>query len=312
MHEPVLCEEILKCLVYENKRVQIAKENQKAGISTCCYFDGTVGVGGHAAAVTKALAEMELKAWVVAVDRDENMLNIARQTLHYFPQNELKLELHHGRYDELKNWVAPESLDLMLLDLGFNSMQVDDKERGFSFRDEGPLDMRYDVSSGQPLVEMLHQVKESELCDVIYELGEERQARRIARYIKENLEAGHLKNTTDLANCVRRASGQKGYWRIDPATRTFQALRMWVNREMDHLQNFLETFTGLLSPGGRIGIISFHSIEDRYVKQCFRMLGQEEHFTVLTKKPLMAGDEEMHRNPRARSAKLRVLEKPLS
>ena len=308
MHEPVLCAEILQLLVHENKRILLAKENKELN---CRYFDGTVGVGGHAAAVAKALVEMELKAWVVAVDRDENMLNIARQTLHHFPTKNVQLEFHYGRYDEFADWVAPQSVDIMLLDLGFNSLQIDNKDRGFSFREEGPLDMRYDVSSGQSLLEVLHQLTEAELSDVIYELGEERQARRIARYIKENLEAGNLNNTTDLANCVRRASGQKGYWRIDPATRTFQALRMWVNHEMDHLQKFLENFTRFLAPGGRIGIISFHSIEDRYVKQRFRALSQEDDFRLLTKKPLIAGDAEMHSNPRARSAKLRVLEKNL-
>lgn len=306
MHEPVLRAEILKWLVYENENILRAKENKRLN---CRYFDGTVGVGGHAAAVAQALVEMELKAWVVAVDRDENMLNIARQTLHHFPNKNLHLEFQHGRYDEFAQWVKPESIDVMLLDLGFNSLQVDNKDRGFSFREEGPLDMRYDMSRGESLHEMLHEISESNLSDVIFELGEERQSRRIARYIKENLKAGSINNTTDLANCVRRASGQKGYWRIDPATRTFQALRMWVNHEMDHLQKFLEIFPAFLSPGGRIGIISFHSIEDRYVKQRFRGLSQTENFHLLTKKPLVAGEAEMHSNPRARSAKLRVLEK---
>jgi 16S rRNA (cytosine1402-N4)-methyltransferase len=229
----------------------------------------------------------------------------------------------HGNYRDL-----PALLDAagvtrvagILLDLGVSSMQLDADGRGFSFRRDEPLDMRMDQSQGPTLAERLATVDETELADVIYRFGEERKSRRVARAIVGALAQGPLTGTAQLAAIVRRAVG--GPWqRIDPATRTFQALRIWVNDELDGLESCIGQVVGRLqSPdeaagravtGGRLAIISFHSLEDRIVKHTFRALAQRDTAVVrvLTRRPIEAGDEEVAANPRSRSAKLRAVER---
>jgi 16S rRNA (cytosine1402-N4)-methyltransferase len=190
-------------------------------------------------------------------------------------------------------------------------MQFDEPGRGFSFQRDEPLDMRMDRTSGETAAQLVARVDEGELADVIFKFGEERFSRRIAKaLVRERVEAP-IDSTARLAAIVRRAVPRRGYSRIDPATRTFQALRIWVNRELDGLDRFVETAVRRLRAGARLVVISFHSLEDRIVKHTLRALehGGEAGIRVLTKRPLVPGDEEVRRNPRARSAKLRAAER---
>jgi 16S rRNA (cytosine1402-N4)-methyltransferase len=201
-------------------------------------------------------------------------------------------------------------VDGVLVDLGVSSMQLDAPGRGFSFSRDEALDMRMDTSSGATAAQMLAAVDEPTLADVIYEFGEERYARRIARAFVAARALAPVDTTARLADVVRRAVPRRGYMRIDPATRTFQAIRIWVNRELDGLDTFLRQTVRRLAEGGRIAVISFHSLEDRIVKHTFRALQSESVplLRVLTKRPLVPTDAEVDRNPRARSAKLRAAE----
>jgi len=263
--------------------------------------DCTVGLAGHA----RVLLQHGVQR-LVGIDRDPAALPLAQEVLREFGD---RVELVHADYRELGAVLEARGLttvDGILADLGVSSMQLDGEGRGFSFRRDEPLDMRMDTSRGETGAEMLARVDETELANVIYQFGEERHSRRIARALVRAREERPLETTGQVADIVRRASRMKGYWRIDPATRTFQALRIWVNRELEGLDAFLETAAGRLSPGGRLAVITFHSLEDRVVKHTFRRL---ETVQVLTRRPVVAGDEEMARNPRARSAKLRAVER---
>jgi 16S rRNA (cytosine1402-N4)-methyltransferase len=194
-------------------------------------------------------------------------------------------------------------IDGLLADLGFCSDQLENAARGLSFQQEGPLDMRLDPTLGQTAAEMLNQLEEHELADIIYRYGEERHSRRIARRIVEARQVQRTETTNQLAELVRKCVPRDRNSRIDPATRTFQALRIAVNDELGSLERLLSQLGNVVKPGGRVGIISFHSLEDRLVKQAFR---DANLWDVLTKKPVTASDEEVRENPRARSAKLRV------
>jgi 16S rRNA (cytosine1402-N4)-methyltransferase len=194
----------------------------------------------------------------------------------------------------------------MLADLGVSSLQLDAEGRGFSFRRDEMLDMRMDTSRGETAAELLATVEEGALADVIYQFGEERHSRRIARALVRARDERPLTTTAQVADIVRRASRSKGYQRIDPATRTFQALRIWVNRELEGLDAYLAAAAGRLAPAGRLAVITFHSLEDRIVKHTFRRL---ETVRVLTKRPIVANEQEVASNPRARSAKLRAVER---
>lgn len=265
------------------------------------FVDCTVGLGGHTQVLLARGAER-----VIGIDRDPAALQISRDTLSEFGP---RIELVHADYRELPavlNARGITAVSGILADLGVSSMQLDGEGRGFSFRRDEPLDMRMDTSRGETAAEMLAQVEESELADVIYQFGEERHSRRIARALVSAREERPLTTTGQVADIVRRASRTKGYHRIDPATRTFQALRIWVNRELEGLDTFLEHATAHLSPGGRFAVITFHSLEDRVVKHTFRRL---ETVRVLTKRPVVAGEQELAQNPRARSAKLRAVER---
>jgi 16S rRNA (cytosine1402-N4)-methyltransferase len=203
------------------------------------------------------------------------------------------------------------AVDGVLVDLGVSSMQLDEAERGFSFKHDGPLDMRMDQSSGEPVSDWIARVDEETLANVIYEFGEERKSRRVARAIVDARATTPFTRTTALASVVRRAAGGGGWQRLDPATRTFQALRIFINRELDGLDVFLESAVSCLAPGGRLAVIAFHSLEDRVVKHTFRRMAQADDavIEVITRRPVVPGDEEASRNPRARSARLRVVER---
>lgn len=262
--------------------------------------DATVGTGGHTALLAEALGR---GGRVIGLDRDQAMLERAEATL-----KGQAVTLVHSGFDDLPEvlrqlGVGP--VDGILADLGFCSAQVGDSERGFSFQQEGPLDMRFDRTEGEPASVWLHRLSERELADLFWNYGEERCSRRIARRIVEERRHTPLTTTTQLARLVRSCMprGKGGRQRIDPATRVFQALRIAVNDELGALERFLAALPACLRPGGRVVIISFHSLEDRRVKQAFR---RKDVFEELTRKPLGASAEEVRNNPRARSAKLRA------
>jgi 16S rRNA (cytosine1402-N4)-methyltransferase len=269
------------------------------------FLDCTVGSGGHAVALLRAGASR-----LIGLDRDPEALARAAETLAPFAD---RVELVHSDYRDAPAVLARRGIaavDGALADLGVSSMQLDEAGRGFSFRRDEPLDMRMDRSQGPTAADVLRDVEEGELADVIFQFGEERFSRRVARAIVAARRAGPVTTTGRLAEIVRRAIPSRGRQRIDPATRTFQALRIRVNRELDRLDAFLEDMVRLLSAGRRFAVISFHSLEDRIVKHTFRALvGGTSALRLLTKRPVQPSDDEIARNPRSRSAKLRAIER---
>jgi len=290
LHEPVLVAEVVTLLA-----------PRPDGI----YVDCTAGLGGH----TRALCEAGAGR-VIAIDRDRHAIDQARARLADLAD---RVELVHEHYGHISQVLAARrmtTVDGVLADLGVSSMQLDDPERGFSFRHAGPLDMRMDQSQGPTLAERLSRVDEQTLADVIWQFGEERHSRRVARAIVAARDRGELRDTAELASIVRRAAGGRGWQRLDPATRTFQALRIWTNDEVQGLETFLDAAWRVLARGGRLAIIAFHSLEDRVVKQTFRRLASDGTTArLLTKRPIVTSENEERRNPRARSARLRGLEK---
>ncbi len=264
------------------------------------YVDGTVGLGGHAEAVLRASAP---DGRLVGLDRDGETLERARARLAPFGE---RVRLEQGDYREIPERLAGEKADGILLDLGISSVQLDDAERGFSFQAEGPLDMRMDRSSGETAADVVNRTRESELADLLHEYGEEPAARRIARAIAFARERKPLATTRELADVVRRAAPRSRRPGLHPATRTFQALRIRVNRELDGLGEAFERAACCLAPGGRMAVIAFHSLEDRASKEAFRALSGRG-FRLLTRKPVRPGEDEVRANPRARSARLRAL-----
>jgi 16S rRNA (cytosine1402-N4)-methyltransferase len=267
------------------------------------YIDATLGAGGHAQEILQRLGSGRL----LAVDRDPRALEIAGQRLAGWGQ---KLMMQHGNFAEIDALHAASGLppvDGVLADLGLSSMQLDDAARGFSFSQPGPLDMRMDPGSEMTAADLVNHAGERELADILFKLGEERHSRRIARAI---VKARPYRVTTELAQVVTRAiPSRAGLHQIDPATRSFMALRLAVNAELENLDQFLDRVLMVLRPGGRIVILSFHSLEDRRVKQALRRWHGEGRATLLTRKVVRPGEEEVQNNPRARSAKLRAAEK---
>jgi len=269
------------------------------------FVDCTVGLGGHSRALLEAGAGR-----VLGLDRDREALRLAADALAGFGD---RVELVHADYRDLDRVLDARGIpqvDGALADLGISSMQLAGDGRGFSFQRDEPLDMRMDQSSGASAADLLATVEEEELANVIFRFGEERHSRRIARAITRARTQAAVSTTGQLAQIVRRAIPGRGYQRIDPATRTFQAIRIWVNRELDGLDVFLAAAAARLAAGARLAIIAFHSLEDRIVKHTFRALAQgEAALRILTKRPIEAGDDEVDGNPRARSAKLRAIER---
>ena len=291
MHEPVMVAEVIEHLA-----------PARGGL----FADCTVGLGGHARALLDAGASR-----LIGFDRDPSALALAKDALGEYGG---RVELVHGDYrllDAVLDARGVATVDGILADLGVSSMQLDADGRGFSFRRDDPLDMRMDTTAGPTAADAIRDVDERALADVIYEFGEERHARRIARAIVDARGRGPIETTGRLAEVVRRAIPRKGYSRIDPATRTFQAIRIWVNRELEGLDAFLGQAARRLSPGGRLVVITFHSLEDRIVKHTLRSLQADKGvgLTVRTKRPLVPSETEVERNPRARSAKLRAAER---
>jgi 16S rRNA (cytosine1402-N4)-methyltransferase len=289
-HEPVLVDEVVALLA-----------PGRGGL----FIDCTAGLGGHSAALLSAGATR-----VIALDRDQDALAIARERLAVFAE---RVDLVHADYRDLSqvlNSRGIEAVGGILADLGVSSLQLDVEGRGFTFRRDEPLDMRMDRSQGPTAADLIAAADETDLADVIFQFGEERHSRRVARAIVKARESQRISSTGILADIVRRAIPSKGYQRIDPATRTFQALRIWVNRELEGLDAFLGEAARRLLAGARFAVITFHSLEDRIVKHTFRALAAAEGaWRVLTRKPVVPGDAEIARNPRARSAKLRAIER---
>lgn len=267
--------------------------------SSGIYVDCTLGGGGHS---ERILERCGPDGRLIGIDRDPRALEASRARLARFGD---RASLVHARFGELGRVLDDlgiERVDGIVADLGVSSPQLDDASRGFSLMREGPLDMRMDPSRGESALELIERLDDGELADVIYHYGEERRSRAVARSIKAALRDGQLATTDDLARAVRRVVGPRT-GRIDPATRTFQGLRIAVNAELDELRALCSTAPDRLVDGGVIAIISFHSLEDRIVKHAFR---DDPRLAVLTKKPLEADEAETSGNPRARSAKLRA------
>ena len=296
------------------------------------YCDGTLGAGGHAERVLEACDRVKQPgapdARVIGIDRDPAALAIARARLARFEDRVTTVHATFGDVARVLADLGIERVDGFVLDLGLSSIQLDEAERGFSFSRPGPIDMRMDPTGDRPTaLELIRRLDVEELSEVLRDLGEERYHRRIAQRLKEDARAGRLATTADLARAVTECipEGARRRMKINPATLTFQGLRIAVNRELDELAGFLAVFPDLLAAGGRCAVISFHSLEDRMVKHRFRDLawssslpphlaeqaGERVHpiCRVVTRKAIVPSDDEVRKNPRARSAKLRACER---
>jgi 16S rRNA (cytosine1402-N4)-methyltransferase len=289
MHVPVMVDEVREMICAHGPRVVV---------------DATVGTGGHAAAILAAT-----QARVLGIDRDEAALEIARERLADCGD---RVILRRGDFGEIARIVRDagfDSADAILADLGMSSFALDDPERGFSFRFEAPLDMRMDRSQKLRAYDLVNEETEADLADILHNWGEERAARRIARAIVEARRRRPLETTTELRAIVERVLGPRRRGGVHPATRTFQALRIAVNREMESLAALLRDGPGMLAAGGRMAVIAYHSLEDRAVKESFRELARGENYRAVTRKVLRPPPAEVARNPRARSARLRCIER---
>ena len=301
-HQPVLYHEVINIL-----------QPEAAGR----YVDGTAGAGGHSLGIVEESAP---DGKLIALDIDEQAIQIARKNLASFSD---RVKVLKGSYVEMDRFIQNQGwkcADGILLDLGISSMQLDTAERGFSFLKKAPLDMRFDQSSQYDAQQLVNHLDEKELERIIREYGEERYARKIARTIVKNRP---FQTTIELAETIKNASGEK-HQRIHPATRTFQALRIAVNKELERIEEGLEKAVSILCSGGRIGVISYHSLEDRIVKQFFNResrdcicppeqpvctCGHKAVLEIITKRPITPSKEEIEQNPRSRSAKLRAAKK---
>ena len=289
-HTPVLLGEALRLL-----------EVRPNGI----YVDVTVGAAGHAVEIAKRLTTGNL----IGLDRDRSALEMAREKLKEWEDKVTLVQSNFGRVNEVLSDLGLQGADGVIADLGVSSMQLDQPERGFSFRAAGPLDMRMRQDDETTADEIVNGLEEKQLADVLYHYGEEHDSRRIARVI---VRARPIRDTAHLATVVAGARKHGGRQRLHPATKTFLALRIAVNRELEELGQFLRGLPATLSPGGRCVVLSYHSLEDREVKHAFAEQAREGVFKVLTRKAVQASEEEVQNNPRARSAKLRAAEKLLT
>jgi 16S rRNA (cytosine1402-N4)-methyltransferase len=281
VHVPVLPDDVLRFLDPQVGEV---------------WVDCTTGGGGHARLIAERIAP---SGRLLGLDQDAAMLALARPRLEGLPAN--LVQANFEQVEETLRAAGLDRVDGMLADLGFSSDQMNDPARGFSFQADGPLDMRLDPTVGRSAAQLVNVLSEAALADIFYEFGEERHSRRVARRIVERRVKAPFETTADLAQVVRSSVPRSGS--LDPATRVFQALRIAVNDELGVLERWLALLPDLVKPGGRVGVISFHSLEDRRVKQAFKA---SNIWHPLTKKPVEASESEIARNPRSRSAKLRV------
>jgi 16S rRNA (cytosine1402-N4)-methyltransferase len=271
------------------------------------YADCTLGMAGHAEGIVRRLGP---QGRLIGFDRDPEALELAKvrlaRVLNELGSEAPQITLIGKAFSAIEEEVQPASLDGILADFGVSSLQFDEARRGFSFQADGPLDMRMDTRSGQTAEQVVNEADERELADLIYEYGEERRSRRIARAI---VRGRPIATTGQLARIIAQAAPAMKQERIHPATRTFQALRIYVNRELDEIKALMEAAPKLLKPSGRLVVISFHSLEDRIAKDTLREGAHNGTLEILTRKPVIAEEEETDRNPRSRSAKLRAAEK---
>jgi 16S rRNA (cytosine1402-N4)-methyltransferase len=288
-HIPVMMEEVMTFLRCEPGNT---------------YVDATLGGGGHASEILKRTAPDGV---VIGIEWDEDAIFEAKKALMIFGE---RAKIFRENFIHLPNLMEAESADGILLDLGLSSIQVEKKDRGFSFKGEGPLDMRMDERMDQTAADLINHLGLKELENILFHYGEERWARRIARAIAHEREREPIRTTQILRRIVHQAIPRRFHSRkIDPATKTFQAFRIRVNNELENLREILETGWKILKRKGRICVISFHSLEDRMVKEALRKLEKEGKMRILTKKPVSPSKEERGRNPRSRSAKLRCAER---
>jgi 16S rRNA (cytosine1402-N4)-methyltransferase len=291
-HVPVLLQDAIQFL------------NVRAG---SVVADCTLGLAGHAAEIVRLLGP---QGKLIGFDRDPEALELAKTRLEQVAaelgDQAPQLSFVGEAFSSISEYVQPASLDGILADFGVSSLQLDEARRGFSFMADGPLDMRQDTRSGETAEQVVNEANERELADLIYEYGDERRSRRIARAI---VRGRPVTTTGQLSRIVASAAPAMKQDKIHPATRTFQALRIYVNRELDEIRTLLEAAPGLLKPSGRLVVISFHSLEDRIAKDSLREYAHKGIMQVLTKKPVTANEEETDRNPRSRSAKLRAAER---
>jgi 16S rRNA (cytosine1402-N4)-methyltransferase len=303
IHLPVLCDEVLQFL-----------EPHKGG----WFLDATIGLGGHAQSILELAAP---RGRLIGIDRDAEVLELAARRLFAFQGS---LQLVHSNFSEIRQIAAQRNVEAfrgILADLGVSSLQLSSPDRGFSFQMDGPIDMRMDRELDLTAAEVVNHYPERDLANMLFTYGEERRSRTIAKAI---VKARPLRSTKTLAQVIAKAVRSRGHSRVHPATRTFLALRIYVNDELSRIPGFIRSAAELLAPGGRLAIISFHSLEDRIVKDGFRNLsrecicppqipqcqcGHQPLLRIITKKPVVAGERELERNPRSRSAKLRVAEK---
>jgi 16S rRNA (cytosine1402-N4)-methyltransferase len=286
-HTPVLVEQVVRWL-------RVRPEGT--------YIDVTVGLGGHALEIARQLRTGRL----IGIDRDPRALEIARERLRAYERQVILVHASFSRIEEIATALKLPPADGVLADLGVSSLQLDSAERGFSFRWAGPLDMRMDPDAQSTAAEIVNYWPEKDLADLLYRYGEERDSRRIARAI---VRARPMRDTEHLATVVAGVRKKRGRQKLHPATKTFLALRIAVNREMEELEQFLSRAPATLAPLGRWAIISYHSLEDRQVKHAFQWLARKGVMKILTKKVIQPSAEEVRANPRARSAKMRVAER---
>ena len=305
-HKSVLVDEILGFLDLTDNAIVI---------------DATLGLGGHTEAILKTFKHTK----VIGIDQDQKALEKATDRLKAFSTRFQGIHSNFADISTVANDLNITEVDAVIADLGVSSMQLDDADRGFSFRFDAPLDMRMDTSRGLTAAELLEDLDQEEIANLIYRYGEERKSRRVARLIIERRDAGQpVRTTSELARLVERAVGRSPKDKIHPATRTFQALRIAVNNELGILDEFIKDSIDLLKPNGKVSVITFHSLEDRIVKQAFQkfsgkcfcppriprcVCGAEKRVEILTKKPVVPTEAEMSSNARSRSAKLRVCRK---
>jgi len=291
VHKSVLFNETLEYLCCEKKHI---------------VLDATIGGAGHA---IKILDRITPGGKLIGIDADKLALENARRVLSDYKKDFSLVNENYRDFDKVLADLGVVSVDAMLFDLGISSFQLDEAARGFSFLKEGPLDMRMDKEKGQPLWQALRKMSEADIGAIIRDLGEERYWRRIAKAIVAEYRISPIKDTSRLARIIRDVAKYRPGSRIDPATRTFQAFRIFINDELNALKEALLKAPKFLNSGGRMVVISFHSLEDRIVKHTFKSMAKENLLRVMTKKPIRPSETEIADNPRSRSSKLRVVEK---
>jgi 16S rRNA (cytosine1402-N4)-methyltransferase len=294
LHVPVMLPEVLDSLKLKDGQVIV---------------DATLGTGAHALEILKRITPA---GRLIGIDRDENSLNLCRQRLVDFKESTEFVHANFAELDQVLINLGLKNIDGIIFDLGISSYQLKDAQRGFSFQEEGPLDMRMDKSSYISAYDLVNNLNENEISQMLWNFGQERWHNRIAHLLVQERRNEPIATTKQLANLVMRAIPhryRRSYYRIHPATRTFQAVRIAVNRELEILESAIKKAVEALNPGARISVISFHSLEDRVIKHTFRALGADGIIDIITPKPLTPGSAELEANPSSRSSKFRVAER---